>query len=89
MRLAERIERLRLAIIAVTNEISLFTNRLNLSDPALRSGTERLMSAVRALIANIEASEARFTALHDEVVSADRALRDERDELAEHDRPQG
>lgn len=81
---AGELERLRAAIIPVINEISLYTNRLILSDPTLRPQVERLMSAVRALVANV-GEQRRYN----ELVEANRALRRKRDELAEQDRPQG
>lgn len=86
---AGELERLRNAIIPVINEISLFTNRLILSDPVLRPQAERLMSAVRALLANVGGTAERFRECYDELLGADRALRRKRDELAEQDRPQG
>ncbi len=54
IQLAGELERLRHAMIPVTNEISLYTIRLNLSDPALRPQVARLMAAVRAIVANME-----------------------------------
>jgi hypothetical protein len=81
--------RLRHAMIPVINEISLFINRLNLSDPGLRPETESLMSAVRGLMADMEAPENQFMSMHDGVFDADRALRNRCDELAAQDRPQG
>ncbi|MGO8892382.1 MAG: hypothetical protein ACLP8X_01800 [Streptosporangiaceae bacterium] len=89
IQLAGELERLRHAMIPVTNEISLYTNRLNLSDPALRPQVARLMAAVRAIVANMGGHEDQFRDLYDKVVSANRALRHKRDELAEQDRPQG
>ncbi len=87
--IAGELERLRNAVIPLINEITLLTGRLSFSDPVLRPQAERLAVAVHMLVTDVGGPEDRFQRDYDEIVNASRALRRQRDELAELDRPQG